>query len=83
MRVRVPGADKEAVKGLVRPDLPNVVEAKGLGPVSDHAPAVEEDDRYGYRVEHCLRANSEVALRPPVDVDADCLGKDADDEQIG
>ncbi|KAL9026727.1 MAG: hypothetical protein Q9196_004643, partial [Gyalolechia fulgens] len=45
LRVRVPGADEEAVEGLVEPDFVGVVEAEGWGPDADHAPAVAREDR--------------------------------------
>ena len=38
--VRVPGADEEAVEGLVDPEFPDVVEAECLGPDAYHAPTV-------------------------------------------
>ena len=40
LAVGVPGADEETVKGLVDPDLPDVVEAEVLRPDANHTPAV-------------------------------------------
>lgn len=40
MGVGVPGADEEAVEGLVEPDFGGVVEAEALGPDSYGAPSV-------------------------------------------
>src|SRR5690242_3574273 len=59
LRIRVPLAHKETIKGLVNPELPFVMEAEFLGPNSNHAPAVEEDDANHDRVKHDLRAESE------------------------
>lgn len=58
------------------------MEAKRLGPDTNHAPAVEQDDGDGDGVEHGLCAEAVAALDPPEGVDADGLGGDALDEQV-
>ena len=83
LRVRVPGADEQAVEDLVQPDLPDVLEAEAGRPVADHAPAVEQQDGEHDGVEHGLGAQAEAALHPPETVDAEGLGGDADDQEVG
>lgn len=73
LAVAVPGADEEAVEGLVEPDFPAIVETEALRPDADHAPAVEQDYGDGDGVEHCFGAQREPLLDCPESVDADCL----------
>lgn len=60
------------------PDFPEMMEAELLGPDAYHTPTVEEDDGYGYEVEHGFGAEVEAFLGVPEGVDADGLGCDAD-----
>lgn len=83
MGVRVPRAYEEAIVDLIKPDFPNVMEAKFIGPNPNHAPAVENDNAEGYDIEHCLGGEVKMALSPPEGVDADGLRNNPDNEEVG
>jgi len=59
------------------------VEAEFLCPYADHAPTVEEDNAYHDGIEHCFCGEVEVFLDGPEGENADELGGDADDEEVG
>lgn len=59
-----------------------MVEAEALRPDADHAPGVEDDDGEGDGVEHGLGRQAEVLLDAPERVDPDCLGGDADEQEV-
>ena len=63
---------------MINPDFPFVVEAEFVGPDSDHAPEIEDNDRESDDVEHCFDGETEALLRPPETVDTNSLGHDSD-----
>ena len=82
LRVGIPRAHKQSIEDLVHPDFPHVLEAEVGRPVSDHAPAIEQDDAYHDGVEHGLRGEHEAPLDPPKAVNANCLGGYTDNEDV-
>ena len=83
LRIRIPRADEDAVEDLVEPKLPLVVEAEFLGPDADHAPGVQDDDAERDGVEHGLRGELVTLLDRPEGPDAQGLGGDADEQEVG
>jgi hypothetical protein len=59
------------------------VEAEFLCPDANHAPTVEEDDAYHNGIKHCFCGEVKALLDCPKGEDADELGGDADDEEVG
>jgi hypothetical protein len=59
--------------GMSYPEFPGVVEPKLVGPDTDHAPAIEQDDAECNGVKHRLGSESITLLNPPECVDADRL----------
>lgn len=82
LRIAIPGANEQAVKDLIHPDFPLVVESEAVGPDPDHAPAIEQDDSHGYGVEHGLGGELEAFLDHPEGEDTHRLGENADDEEV-
>jgi len=58
---------------MLYPEFPGVMETKLVGPDTDHAPAIEQDDAECNGVEHSLSPESITLLGPPECVDADRL----------
>lgn len=59
------------------------MESKFLCPDTNHAPRVEYNDADHDGVEHFLGRELEVLLDCPEAKDADKLGSDADDDEVG
>ena len=59
------------------------MKAKFLRPDTYHSPSVEQDDTQHDDVEHVLGAQAEAFLDGPKPEDANKLGDDADDEEVG
>ena len=65
LRERVVRRLEQTEDDIVRPELPDVVEPKLVGPYADHAPQRDHDrDNVGYD-EHRLRRNLPVPLDVP------------------
>ena len=50
---------------MTYPDFPCIVEAELIGPDTDHAPSIKEDDTNGDGVEHCFGSELEALLDCP------------------
>lgn len=59
------------------------MKSESLREDSDHSPEIEEDDVYGYDVEHCFCGEIEALLGPPEAVDPNSLSRDSNDKEIG
>lgn len=47
LAIRVPGADKKTVKGLIEPEFPHMVKPEPLRPDTNHAPPIACSSRRG------------------------------------
>ena len=73
LRVRVPRTHKEAIDGLIQPELPGIVVTEALRPDADHTPTVQHNYSDNNGIEHCLRAQLESLLYPPKAEDSNSL----------
>ena len=68
---------------MTYPNLPYMVETKSLCPDADHTPAIKQYYANSNCIEHDLSVQLIPTLDPPKRVNASCLRRNPNNEQIG
>lgn len=74
---------QEPIKHLIDPHLPHVPKAKAIRKHAEHAPAIEKYNSQHDGGEHGFGPQGESLLQVPKGENAEGLGGDADEEEVG
>ena len=80
--VRVPWTDKQSIGCLIKPYTRQRPKSKCRSQ-SRQAPSTQQHDEARINQKHLMRRDLVALLEPPECVDADTLGCDSDDEEVG